>query len=142
MNPCPLAGDQGSLPLDDGLWEVVRAVGFEPTLPSASGWGLCQVGLRAVVAGVVGIEPTISWLRTRRLCQLGHTPFGGSCRTRTEFRPIAHFVRSQAEAWRSNLLRAKQALFQPELRTRCGEVYGIRTRVLVIDSDPGTARLP
>lgn len=74
MNPCPLAGDQGSLPLDDGLKKVVRTVGFEPTLSSASGWGLCQVGLRAVVAGVVGIEPTISWLRTRCIRHLGHTP--------------------------------------------------------------------
>lgn len=26
---------------------LVRVAGFEPALPSASGWGLCQIGLHA-----------------------------------------------------------------------------------------------
>lgn len=125
MNPCPLAGDQGSLPLDNGLKES-----------GPRDW------IRTDTSQRLGLGPLPSWAtrgrgrgsrdRTDDLLAENQAPLptwpyplGGSCRTRT-----------------GRLLRAKQALFQPELRTRCGEVYGIRTRVLVIDSDLGTARLP
>ena len=78
----------------------------------------------AWVEGATGLEPAISWMRTRCLTNLAMLPFGGSAGNST----------------RSSCLQGRNATRQ-HFGPMIGEACGIRTRGMCIDSAPRTARL-